>query len=44
MSSISGSLAKFNDQLEGLVKLVRVHLQGLHDEVSDSTAQFHAVI
>ena len=44
MSSISGSLAKFNDQLAGLVKLVRVHLQGLHGEVSDGTAQFHAAI
>lgn len=43
MTSISSSLAKFNDQLAGLVKLVRVHLQGIHrGEVSDITAQMHA--
>ena len=45
MTSISSSLAKFNDQLAGLVKLVRVHLQGIYrGEVSDSTAAIHADI
>ena len=45
MSSVSSSLAKFNDQLAGLVKLVRVHLQGIYrGGVSDSTAEIHAAL
>lgn len=43
MSSISSSLAKFNDQLAGLVKLMKFSLKERYrGEVSDATADLHA--